>query len=93
MATLSKSLAPSVLSERGLKLGVGVPPALTTEERLQRIETMGQRIEGYIRFMAQVGTLQGSSAEVKEKAVRVFYDQLLIVEKQLAKLQEEFQLQ
>ena len=41
-------------------------PPWTTEERLQRIEAMGQRIQGYIQFMAKVANMNGTSAEAKD---------------------------
>ena len=65
----------------------------TIEERLHRIDVMGKRIEGYIRFMCQVATQANVSAEAKDKAVAAFHDRLVIVEKQLARIQENFSLQ
>jgi hypothetical protein len=62
------------------------------EERLQRIEAMGQRISGYVRFMCQAGSLNGTSVEAKERAVRAFYERMVIVEKQLGLIQEDLRL-
>jgi hypothetical protein len=56
------------------------------------IEAVGRRIAGHVEFMCQVGTLQGSSAEAKEQAVAAFYERILIVERQLARIQEELRL-
>jgi len=67
------------------------PPA-TTEDRLQRIEAMGQRIAGYIQFMCKVGSLNGTSAELKERAVTAFYERMAFVESELEKIQEELRL-
>ncbi len=64
----------------------------TLEERLQRIEAMGQRISGYIRFICQVGSLDGTSTEAKERAVAAFYDRLLAAEGQLSRIQEDLRL-
>jgi hypothetical protein len=67
--------------------------ASTTEERLLRIEAMGQRIHGYVQFMCQPGNLSGTSAEAKEKAVRAFYERMVHLECQLARIQEALQLE
>jgi len=67
-----------------------VPPS-TTEERLERIEAMGKRINGKVQFMCQVGTLNGTSAEAKEKAVIAFYEWMTVLERQLGRIQDELQ--
>ncbi len=67
--------------------------SLTLEERLQRIEAIAQKINGYIQFMCQVATLNGTSAEAKEKAVTVFYERMVIVESQLSRIHEDFRLE
>jgi len=69
-----------------------VTPPLTTEDRLQRIEALGQRIAGHIRFMCQIGTLNGSSKEMKDRAVTAFYDQVALLESQLGQIQEDLRL-
>jgi hypothetical protein len=68
-------------------------PPLTTDERLHRIEAMRKRIDGYIQFMCQIPSMRGSSSEVKERAVTVFYEQLLLVESQLGHIHDEFRLE
>lgn len=68
-------------------------PPCTTEERVQRIEVMGQRITEYIRFFCQLGNLGGTSAEAKEKAVIAFYEQMVVVERQLGRIQGNLQLE
>lgn len=68
-------------------------PPCTTEERLERIESMGRRIAGYVQFMCQAGNANGASADAKEKAVRSFYEQMVILERQLGRIQEDFQLE
>jgi hypothetical protein len=67
-------------------------PAWTREERLRRIEAMGQRIQGYVQFMIKVGDLKGSSDEEKEKAVESFYDRMNAMESQLGRILEDLQL-
>jgi hypothetical protein len=67
------------------------PPCLTTEERLQQIGVLGQRINGYVRFICEVG-LNGTSAEAKEQAVAAFYERIVVLERQLGHIQENLQL-
>jgi hypothetical protein len=69
-----------------------VQAALTTEERLHQIEALGQRIAGYVRFMCQVGGLNGTSAEMKERAVTAFHERMALLESQLARIQEDLRL-
>lgn len=69
-----------------------VQPPLTTEERLQRIEALGQRIAGYVQFMCQVGSLDGTSDEMKQRAVTAFYERMALVEGQLGRIQEDLRL-
>jgi hypothetical protein len=67
-------------------------PPLTTEDRLKRIEALGERIAGHVQFMCQVGSLGGSSTEMKERAVTAFYERMIVVESQLGRLREELLL-
>jgi hypothetical protein len=62
------------------------------EERLRRIEALGQRIHGYVQFMCQVGSLNGTSAEAKESAVTAFYERMVVVEGQLGRIHEALRL-
>jgi hypothetical protein len=68
-------------------------PPQSLEDRLHRIEAMGQRITGYIQFMCTAATLNGSSNEAKERGVTAFYEQMLVVENQLRKIQESLWLE
>ena len=65
----------------------------TTDERLLRIEAMGKRIAGFVEYMCTVRELTTTSDEAKEKAVREFYEKMLVVERQLARIHDEFKLQ
>ena len=67
-------------------------PAWTMEERLRRIEAMGRRIQGVVEFICQNANLGGTCTASKERAVTTFYDRLVIVERQLVKIQEDIEL-
>jgi hypothetical protein len=67
-------------------------PPWTTEERLQRIRALGQRIDKYVEDMCAVGTLNGTSAEAKDKAVAAFYERMVVLERQLGHIREELHL-
>ena len=73
--------------------GPWLTPPWTMAERLHRIEAMGQKIDGYVRFMCKVVGFDGASAEAKEAAVTAFYERMVIVEKQLGRIQENLRLQ
>ena len=64
----------------------------TTEECLRDIEALGQRINGYVAFMGQVGSLGGTSAEAKDKAITAFHERLTVLERQLARIHEDLRL-
>jgi hypothetical protein len=67
-------------------------PPWTTEERLERIQAMAQRINGYVEYMCKVGDLNGTSAEAKHNAVVTFYERMVILERQLGRIQEDLRL-
>ena len=77
----------------GAMPSIAQTPAWTTAERLLRIQAMGQRITSYVQYMCQVGDLKGSSTEATEKAVSAFYDQMVVLERQLALIHDEFKLE
>jgi len=58
-----------------------------------RIDILGQRIAAYVQFMCQVGNPNGASADAKEKAVEAFYEQMVVLERQLGRIHEDFQLE
>jgi hypothetical protein len=62
------------------------------EERLERIEVLGERISSYVNFMCQVAKLNGTSAEAKERAVSAFYERLVAAESQLSRIHEDLRL-
>jgi hypothetical protein len=91
-----KTIPPS---RSGARLDTPLPPpapsllpCLTTQDRLQQIEVLGQRINGYVQFIREVGVLGGSSGEARARAVADFYEQLVILEGRLCRIQEELRL-
>ena len=87
----AKAKAPALKRHAQAVPCPGTP--LTLEERVRRIEAMGQRIDGYIRSMCQIASLNGSSAEAKERAVTTFYEQMIVVESQLGRIHGDLQLE
>ena len=65
---------------------------LTAAERLQQIAALGRRVAEYVEFMARIDSLNGTSAEAKERAVVAFYERLMILEGQLGRIHEELRL-
>ncbi len=68
-------------------------PPWTLAERLHRIEALSKRIESYIQYISQIGGMKGASEEVKERAVKAFYEQLVVVERQLGRIHDELKLE
>lgn len=64
-------------------------PSWTLQERVRGIGDMAERIAGYVRFMSDICTLNGVSAELKERAVTACYEQLVLVENQLGHIQDQ----
>jgi hypothetical protein len=88
---VSRPVAPK--GRDPMKAGSTLSPPTTMEERLQRIESLGRRVDDYIQFMCQIRSLNGSSAEAKERAVTAFYQQMLVVERQLGRIHEDLRLE
>jgi hypothetical protein len=65
---------------------------LDTQERLQRIAALGQRISSYVQFMCEIASAHNASDEAKEKVIAAFYDKLQSVERQLCRIHDEFRL-
>jgi hypothetical protein len=90
-ASKRRAAAPSVAGK--LKSAGTTSPPLNLEERLHRIEAMGKRIDEFIRFICQIAGQTGTSAEVKERAVAAFYEQMVLVERQLGHIHDELRLE
>lgn len=99
MATKSRSPAPKCRSQPDpyfpdldpLADLLRTPPA-TTEDRLRHIRVLGQRIAAYVRFMSAAARRENSSVEERQRAVTVFYERLLLMEQELARVYENFRL-
>jgi len=61
---------------------------LTTEDRLEHIHALGQRVGAYVKFMCTIGRMEGSSVESKDRAVAVFYDRLFALEQELSRIHD-----
>lgn len=83
---------PSVPAVRIPSGGVASSPPFQ-QDRFHDIDQIGQRINGIIRFMCDIGNLPGISGEAREKALTAFHERLIAVEKQLAQIQERLRLE
>ena len=91
--TKPKSRPPSTFPDLEPLTELLRTPPTTTEERLTHIRALGHKVDTYVRFMCSVNRMSGSSAEVKEKAVAIFYERLLFMEQELGRIQEKLQLE
>ena len=94
MITKTKTVA--AVDRPALATGVSGPwstPPCTLEEHLRSIESMGQQINGYVQFMCQVASLSSVSGEAKERAAAAFYEQMVVVVRQLGRIHEKFRLE
>ena len=68
-------------------------PPITTEDYLVHVRALGSKIEGYIKFICATGGPNRASEEATEKAVRAFYERLHVLEHELRRIHDAFQLQ
>jgi hypothetical protein len=54
---------------------------------------MGKKLAEYIQFMCQAANLKGVSGEATENAIRAFYEQMVVLERQLGRIHNDFRLQ
>jgi hypothetical protein len=90
MSAKTKTAARPAAEPTPLPPGSAAPT--TTEERLQRIAALGERVAEHVRFMCGVTGLTGVSAEAKAKAVAAFCQRLTVLEEQLGRIEEELRL-
>lgn len=65
----------------------------TREERLERIKLMGQRVDGYVKFMCHAAKLPNISGEALDRAVAAFCAKLADLESELASIHDAFRLE
>jgi hypothetical protein len=65
---------------------------LTTEQRLEGIESMRQRVNLYAEYMRQSGALRSTSSEAREQAIASFYDRMATFERELSRIEEGLRL-
>jgi hypothetical protein len=65
---------------------------LTTEQRLEGIESMRQRVNGYAEYMRQSAGLRSTSSEAREQAIAAFYDRMATFERELSRIEEGLRL-
>jgi hypothetical protein len=92
MTAKTLATATALVPAPPLLKGLWQPAPCTTEARLQHIEAMGRRINGFVEYMCQSSSLKGTSMEAKEKAVADFYERMVILERQLGRIHDELQL-
>jgi hypothetical protein len=68
-------------------------PPMTTEEHLTHVRALGKKIEGYIDSICSAVGPNRASEEVRNKAVRAFYERVHALEQELRRIHDEFQLQ
>jgi hypothetical protein len=66
------------------------PPAV--DDRLERITALWQKSSGYVQFISAAGHLGGTSVELKEKALDALCARLVIIERQLGRIQDDLRL-
>jgi hypothetical protein len=66
---------------------------LLLAEHLHRIGVLGKRIDAYIHFMVTINEHAGLSDEIKTRAAIDFHENLVIVEQQLGRIHDAYQLE
>lgn len=67
------------------------PPA-NTDECLLRIEVLTERLQNHLRFIQDIGSLHGVSAEMRQRAATSFYERLMQLDRALGRLSDELRL-
>ncbi len=67
-------------------------PCVTTADRIVRIQAVGRKIEEHIRAVTASGALPGTSAESRDKAVALFMERLVYLERALGQTLEDLRL-
>ena len=67
-------------------------PCVTTEDRIARIQALGRRIDEHVLAVTASGVLPGTSAESRDKAVALFLERLVFLERALGQTLEDLRL-
>lgn len=73
-------------------LGGPLPPLLSTEQRLREVGEMLKRVNEYTEFMCGSAGRAATSHEAREQAVAAFHERMAVLERQLARIHDEFRL-
>jgi hypothetical protein len=92
MSTKTKSRRPAPLPETQLPGEDWSKPPVTTQDCVDRIQELGVRVDGHVRFMCEIAKLGSTSVEAKRQAANDFYDRLQILERVLGRIREELRL-
>jgi hypothetical protein len=65
---------------------------LNTEQRLEGIESMRQRVNSYADYIRQSASLPSTSREAREQAIAAFYDRMATFERELSRIEEGLRL-
>ena len=82
--------APIAPVEQLSELSVG--PCVTIGDRLTRIQEIGRKVDEHVKAVTAIESLPGTSAEAREKAVALFLERLIVLEKALGATMEELRL-
>jgi len=91
MNTKPADASSSAVPPASVPLPGEAPPAVV-DERLERIGALWQRSSGYVQFICAADRLDGASVELKEKALDALCARLIIIERQLSRIQDDLRL-
>jgi len=90
MATKAKAKATPLLEP--LPQQAPLAPCVTTADRLTQIQLLSRRVVEHVRAVTAVAEVQGTSAEARDRAVVMFHERLLLLERTLEKVLEDLRL-
>ena|SRR5438270_5015210 len=91
-AASAKARPTATFCERESLAELLLTPPASLEDYVVRIKALGERVHGCVQFMCSVHKVNGTSAEAKQRSVAQFYDRLVMLDRELCRIQEELQL-
>lgn len=82
--------APALRFDEANEYGYAIP---TPADGLAAVRELGRRISGHVEFIRQIATQAGTSSEVRDRTTRAFLERLIVAERQLRKVREDFDLE